>query len=179
MNLLTILIIIIAYAWGVWAQVGVSGPAMLWPLSLFYFYVITRDWTQDPRLAWQVPLSEDPPPWPRCEILYGINVYCNNGMSALCNWLYSDLIRLNLPTVEGSPGTFQYSKDWQRYGKLKVKQQSHGYLSGCGEVSHSPSPSLALVTVLHSWQGKPQVHGPGQRIPETFQVSLLRFHTRG
>lgn len=129
---------------GKWASHVV---ALVTPLLLCYHQ---GDWTQGPRLAWRVPLSEDPPPWPRYEILYGINVYCNNGMSALCNWLYSDWIRLKLPTVEGSPGTFQYSKDWQKYGKLKVTQWSRGYLSGCGEVSHPPSPSLALVTVLHS-----------------------------
>lgn len=127
---------------GKWASHVV---ALVTPLLLCYHQGLDSG----SRLAWRVPLSEDPPPWPRYEILYGINVYCNNGMSALCNWLYSDYIRLKLPTVEGSPGTFQYSKDWQRYGKLKVTQWSRGYLSGCGEVSHPPSPSLALITVLH------------------------------
>lgn len=116
--------------WGVW-----------WPLSLLYFYAIPRDWMQGPRLAWQVPLPKDPHQCSRCELFYGINVYYNNGMSVLCNWFYHTEFAAPLKAF---PGTFQYSKYWQRHWKLKfnTEQWSPGYTSVWTEVKFLTYHSL-------------------------------------
>lgn len=159
-----------------WVQVVVSGPCC-GPCPSFY--VIPRNWTQGPRLAWQVPVPEDPPQWPRCEALYGINVYYNGGMSALCDWLYSHWVRLKLSTLMRAllehSNTLHTGKGTGSWGSTRNSGVMYTCQFGERIVSPPPFPSLLLTTVLSGWQGKPLVHERGQLYPGHFKLFSQDF----